>query len=160
MPPPGNPEARIAAKIEREERRRQAVKLAIDGTPYEEIAERLGYNSRQAAHKDVKAALAPASAALRAEADHFVAVQTARLEQMHRDARKIYEEFQRPADGDRYVEPVADQRLAAMDRMLRVGESLRKLVGADAPTKTESKTTLDATVGYSVAVSPEELEQL
>lgn len=155
MPPPGNPQNRIAARIEREERRRQAVKLAIDGTPYEEIAEQLGYNSRQAAHKDVKAALAPVSAALRAEADHFVAVQTARLEQMHRDARKIYDEF----NADEYS-TAADQRLAAMDRMLKVGESLRKLVGADAPTKTESKTTLDATVGYQVAVSPEELEQL
>ena len=155
MPPPGNPEARIAAKIEREERRRQAVKLAIDGVPYEEIAERLGYNSRQAAHRDVKAALAPATRELIEAGKELIAVQAARLEQMHRDARKIYDEF----NADEYS-IAADQRLAAMDRMLRVGESLRKLVGADAPTRTESKTTLDATVGYSVAVSPEELEQL
>ena len=155
MPPPGNPEARIAAKIEREERRRQAIKLAVDGYTYEEIAERLGYNSRQAAHRDVKAALAPAVKEMTEAGKELIAVQAARLEQMHRDARKIYDEF----NADEYS-TAADQRLAAMDRMLRVGESLRKLVGADAPTRTESKTTLDATVGYQVAVSPEELEQL
>lgn len=147
---------RVAAQIERAERRKQAVKLAVDGVPYEEIAERLGYGSRQAAHKDVKAALAPAVKELTEAGKELIAVQAARLEQMHRAALSIYEEFK--AD-DEYSDK-ADQRLAAIDRMVKVGESLRKLVGADAPAKTENKTTLDGTVGYHVAVSPEELDQL
>ena len=155
--PAGRPAAqdRAAQKIERDLRRAQAIKLAVDGYTYEEIAERLGYNSRQAAHRDVKAALAPAVKEMTEAGKELIAVQAARLEQMHRDARKIYDEF----NADEYS-TAADQRLAAIDRMVKVGESLRKLVGADAPTRTESKTTLDATVGYQVAVSPEELEQL
>jgi transposase len=147
---------RIAQRIEREERRRAAVKLAVDGYTYAEIAEQLGYSSAQHAHKDVKAGLAPAIKARQEAAEELIQVQTARLERMYRDARAIYEEFK--AD-DEYSDK-ADQRLAAMDRMLKVGESLRKLVGADAPAKTETKTTLDATVGYAIAVAPEELEAL
>jgi hypothetical protein len=154
------PHDRVAAKIERDERRRKATRLAVDGYTYEEIAEKLGYSSRQAAHRDVKAGMAPAAKALREEADHFIAVQTARLEQMHRDARKIFEEYEADATeaGDIVESSVADQRLAAMDRMLKVGESMRKLLGADAPTKTQA--TIDATVGYHVAVAPDELEAL
>lgn len=156
MPAPPSPQQRIAAKIERDERRRQATKLAVDGHTYADIAERLGYNSAQAAHKDVKAGMAPAVKALREEADHFLAVQMARLEQMHHDARRIYEEFK--AD-DEYSDK-ADQRLAALDRVAKASAEFRKLTGLDAPAKTENKTTLDGTVGYHVAVSPEELDQL
>lgn len=148
---------RIAQRIEREIRRREAIKLAVDGYTYAEIAERLGYSSAQHAHKDVKAGMAPAVKALQEAGQELIAVQAARLEQMHRDARKIYDEFKVDEFGGALT---PDQRLAAMDRMLRVGESLRKLVGADAPARTESKTTIDATVGYAVAVTPEELEQL
>jgi hypothetical protein len=156
MPPPGAPKDRVAQKIERDERRREATKLSVAGHTYEEIAERLGYNSRQAAFRDVKAGLAPAAKALREEADHYLAVQMARLEGMHREAWKIFEEY---GAGDEYSDK-ADQRLAALDRVAKASAEFRKLVGLDAPAKTENKTTLDATVGYQVAVAPEELEQL
>jgi hypothetical protein len=138
--------------------------MAVDGYTYQQIADRLGYNSPQAAHKDVKAGLAPAIKARQEAAEELIEVQISRLEQLYRDARKIFEEFQTATTDDpvfgRDGTPVADQRLAAMDRMLKVGESLRKLVGADAPAKTESRTTIDATVGYHVAVAPEELDAL
>jgi AraC-like DNA-binding protein len=147
---------RVAQRIEREERRRHATKLAVEGYTYQEIADQLGYNSPQAAHKDVKAGLAPAIKARQEAAEELIQVQHARLERMYRDARAIFEEF---GAGDEYSDK-ADQRLAAMDRMLKVGESLRKLVGADAPAKTENKMTVDGTVSYQVAVAPEELEQL
>jgi len=130
--------------------------MAVDGYTYQQIADRLGYNSPQAAHKDVKAGLAPAIKARQEAAEELIEVQISRLEQLYRDARAIFAEY---GDGDEYSDKV-DQRLAAMDRMLKVGESLRKLVGADAPAKTESKTTIDATVGYHVAVAPEELDAL
>jgi hypothetical protein len=153
-PPPTS--QRVAQRIEREERRRAATKMAVDGHTYQEIADALGYNSPQAAHKDVKAGLAPAIKARQEAAEELIQVQIARLEQMYRDARAIFAEF---GSGDEYSDK-ADQRLAAMDRMLKVGESLRKLVGADAPARTESKTTIDGTVSYQVAVAPDELEQL
>lgn len=154
--PPGNPAARIAAKIEADIRRRKAIELAVDGHTYEEIADQLGYSSRQAAHRDVKRGLAPAAKALREAGDHLLAVQAARLEQMHRDARAVFAEY---GDGDEYSDK-QDQRLAALDRVAKASAEFRKLVGLDAPTKTEQKTTLDATVAYQVAVAPEELEQL
>ncbi len=160
MPPPGAPKDRVAAKIERDERRRKATKLAVDGHTYEEIAQQLGYNSRQAAFRDVKAGLAPARKALEEEGRHYIAVHSARLEQAHRDARKVFEEY-RPPTADELAEDLphpADQRLAALDRVMKASAELRKLLGHDAPTKAE--TTLDATVGYHVAVAPEELEQL
>ena len=130
--------------------------MAVDGYTYQQIADRLGYNSPQAAHKDVKAGLAPAIKARQEAAEELIEVQISRLEQLYRDARAIFAEY---GDGDEYSDK-QDQRLAAMDRMLKVGESLRKLVGLDAPAKTENKTTVDGTVGYHVAVAPEELEQL
>jgi hypothetical protein len=151
-PPPK--QDRVAQRIEREQRRKTATKMAVDGHTYQEIADALGYNSPQAAHRDVKAGLAPAIKARQEAAEELIEVQIARLEQMYRDARAIFAEY-----GDEYSGK-ADQRLAAIDRMLKTGESLRKLVGADAPSKTESKTTLDGTVSYQVAVAPDELEQL
>lgn len=155
---------RVAAKIERDLRRTEATKLAVAGHTYQEIADRLGYNSPQAAHRDVKAGMAPAAKALREQADHFLAVQAARLEQMHHEAWKIYEEFKTASTDDPVFgqdgTPVADQRLAALDRIAKASTEFRKLVGLDAPAKTENRTTLDATVGYQVAVTPEELEQL
>lgn len=129
--------------------------MAVDGHTYQEIADRLGYNSPQAAHRDVKAGMAPAAKALREEADHFLAVQMARLEQMHHDARRIFAEYQ----GDEYsIAP--DQRLAALDRVAKASAEFRKLTGLDAPSRTENKTTLDGAVSYQVAVAPEELEAL
>lgn len=153
-PPPRD--QRVAQRIERDLRRREATKLAVDGFTYQQIADRLGYNSPQAAHKDVKAGLAPAIKARQEAAEELIEVQISRLEQLYRDAREIFAEF---GNGDEYSDK-QDQRLAAMDRMLKVGESLRKLVGADAPARTESRTTIDATVGYHVAVAPEELDAL
>jgi AraC-like DNA-binding protein len=148
---------RIAAKVERDIRRAEAVRLAVDGVTYEEIAERLGYSSRQAAHRDVKAGLAPARKALEEAGKELIAVQAARLEQMYRDARAIFAEY--GGDGDEYSDK-QDQRLAAMDRMLKVSESTRKLLGLDAPTKTENRNEISGTVGYQVAVTSEELDQL
>lgn len=148
------PQNRIAAKIERDVRRAEAIRLARDGSTYAEIADRLGYSSPQAAHRDVKAALAPAAKALREAGIEYLAIQAMRLEQAHADMRAVFEEY-----GGEYSD-AADQRIAAVLATVRISESFRKLIGLDAPAKTETKTTLDATVGYAIAVSPEELEQL
>lgn len=145
---------RVAAKIERDLRRTEAIKLAVAGHTYQAIADRLGYSSPQAAHRDVKAALAPAAKAVREAGAEYYAIQAMRLEQAHHDMRAIFEEY-----GGEYSD-AADQRIAAVLATVRIGESYRKLVGLDAPAKTENKTVLDATVGYQVAVAPEELEQL
>lgn len=151
-PPPSKDQ--VAAKIEREIRRSKATKMAVDGHTYQQIADALGYNSPQAAHRDVKAGLAPAAKLLREAANEYIAVQFSRLEQAHRDARAIFDEF---GDGDEYSDR-QDQRLAALDRMFKASTEVRKLLGLDAPTKTETK--LEGAVAYQIAVSPDELEQL
>jgi AraC-like DNA-binding protein len=149
------PANRTAQKIEREIRRRKAIEMSVAGHTYQQIADELGYSSYQAAFRDVKAALAPASKALREQADHYLAVQAERLEQMHRDARAVFDEYK----ADEYS-IADDQRLAALDRVAKASAEFRKLLGLDAPARTENKTTIDATVGYVVAVAPEELDAL
>ena len=138
MPPPGSPDARVAAKIEGDIRRRAATKLAVAGRTYEEIADELGYSSRQAAFRDVKRGLAPAAAALREEATHLIAVQLSRLELAASEVMKILGEYRpdgRAEDGTTVYSTAEDQRLAAVDRLVKVSESTRKLLGLDAPTK-------------------------
>lgn len=49
-------------------------------------------------------------------------------------------------------------RLAAIDRVVKISESLRKLLGADAPSKVETQ--VGGTVEYVVKVSQEELDQV
>lgn len=165
MPAPLSPQDRAAARLARAERREAAVKLAVAGHTYAEIVEAskawpVGYNSPQAAHKDVKAALQERLKRQDAAADEYIALQLARLEEAHRTAAAIIAEYREltPQDIAEDKAPPADQRLAAVDRVVKVSESVRKLLGLDAPTKVDTK--VEQTVAYQIAVAPEELEQL
>jgi transposase-like protein len=170
---PPAPQNRAAQMAERAERRQRAVKLSISGMTYANIAKELGYNSAQAAHKDVKTALAEALKRQDLAVDELRAKHTLLLDEAlqvahrimnethiaHSAGRLVQREVEQP-DGSVELVDVIDNgpNLAAADRLIKISESQRKLWGIDAPTKTE--TTLDATVGYAVAVAPEELEQL
>lgn len=161
-------------RAERAVRRAKACRLAVAGWSYERIAAELGYNSRQAAWKDVSAALAEkmkeqdlAAGALRAKE---LALLDEALEVAHRimnaehlahsNGRLIRREVEQE-DGSVTLVDVIDNgpNLAAADRLIKVSESRRKLLGLDAPSKVEQATT--GTVEYKITtVSPDELEQL
>lgn len=166
----GPPQDRAAQMAARAERRDKAVKLAASGMTYVEVAKTLGHNSPQAAHKDVKAALAERIKRQDLAVDELRAKHTALLDEALQVAHRIMNDQHLAHSAGRMVQredPLTGElhdvidngpNLAAVDRLVKISESQRKLWGIDAPTKTE--TMLDATIGYHVAVAPEELEQL
>lgn len=173
MPPPLSPQDRAAQQAERAARRERAVRLSISGMTYDRIAVELGYASKQAAHKDVKAALAEALKRQDLAVDELRIKHTLLLDEALRVAHRIMNEQHLAHSAGRLVQREVEQpdgsvelvdvvdngpNLAAADRLIKISESQRKLWGIDAPTKTEA--TIDATVGYVVAVAPEELDAL
>lgn len=173
MSPPLSPQDRVAQRQARAERRERAVRLSVAGWTYDQIAAELGYSSKQAAHRDVKAALADALKRQDLAVDELRTKHTLLLDEAlqvahrimnqqhaaHSAGRLVQREIEHP-DGSVELIDVIDNgpNLAAADRLVKISESQRKLWGIDAPTKTES--TVEATIGYQVAVAPEELEQL
>ena len=100
------------------EKQRQALALALAGLDYQSIADRLGYNSRQAAWKSVQSAM---EKAIRPAAEEYKELQLSRLDVM---LKSIWPDILK---GD----------LKAIDRALRIEERRSRLLGLDAPLKQE-----------------------
>lgn len=98
----------------------RAVTMRRRGLTYDAIGRALGM-TRQSAHALVQGAMKAAAAELKEEATEVVALDLARLDELHRVAWKAAK------GGD----------LAAMDRVLKVMERRAKLLGLDAPTRSE-----------------------
>lgn len=173
MTAPRSPQDRAAQRAAQAARRDEAVRLAASGHTYVQVAAALGYNSPQAAHKAVKAALAERLKRQDLAVDELRAKHTALLDEALREAHRIMNSEHLAHSAGRIVQKEVEQEdgsvklvdvidhgpvLAAADRIVKISESQRKLWGIDAPAKSEIN--LDATVGYQVAVAPEELEQL
>jgi hypothetical protein len=122
-----------------------------DGWHYKDIAEGLGI-SISAAHDAVERAY---HRTLNAPAERARAVQRARLERIHEAAMEVLERKHITVSHGRIIagedsEPLLDDGpvLQAVDRLLRISESLRKLEGLDAP----SRVSIDAEhLGQEVA---------
>lgn len=100
------------------EKRKQALQLAIAGVDYQTIADKVGYNSRQAAHAAVKSALIDT---LRPPADELRQMQLARLDDM---IKYLWSQ-------------VSKGNYNAVDRIIKIEERRARLLGLDAPTKTD-----------------------
>ena len=146
----------------------------------EEIAARLGYASRGAACTDVARALADAQAELSLAADEWRQLALARLEEAHRVAADVMGRDHVLVSHGRVVRegvPVIDDdgnavirdghgapllddgpRLAAVDRVVKVSESTRKLLGLDAPTRVDASVS-GPPVSYSFSVNLDGVEQ-
>lgn len=130
--------------LERAQRDGKACRLRSQGHDWQEIADSCGYGSRDAAQAAVRRALVET---LRAPADELRAEQVL----LHRQAiRKCWDIINDPQplvdrsgqpvtlagdDGAEYA--VADQgiQVAALTALQRFSESLRKLMGLDAPSR-------------------------
>lgn len=175
--PPPPPQSRAAAQAERAERRAKALRLSSMGWTLARIAREggLGYNSPQAVHVDIKAALKVAQAQLAAEVEVWrareLAVIDEALEAAHRIlhnrhlATSVGKVVQRAtgqldADGQMIYEDVYDEalNLAAAEKIVKFSESRRKLIGTDAPAKQEISGS--TTVQYQVSLDAQEMEQL
>lgn len=99
------------------ERQMAALRLAMKGYTYPEIAAELGYNSKQAAHKAVKTALDKATVL---EVESAKSMALLRLDAM---TKGIFDFAEAGVGG-------------AIDRVLKIEERRAKLIGLDAPVKT------------------------
>lgn len=103
-------------RIEAKERVAQAIELRKAGATYQRIADTVGYNSEQAAHKAVTDALV---AMLREPAEELRLLEVERLDSLFLSAF-----------------PLAKQGvMTAIDRCLRIMERRARLLGLDAPVR-------------------------
>ncbi len=148
-------------------RRAAAVRLRDEGKTWQQVADEMGYPSYQAAHNDVERARAAALADLNESVREIRDRELARLDMLYDAAVEVLLkrhvlvsggkvvrdiEIVENENGDRVIagdtEPLGDDgpTLQALDRVLRVEESRRKLLGLDAPQKIETSGSIHYTV--------------
>jgi hypothetical protein len=110
------------------ERRRQAVELRIAGKSWQEIADLLGYDSKGTACGDVRRALQKAVEKLAVPMEEYRQLELDRLDKMQ----------------DALWPKVLEGDTRTVDTSLRLMDRRAKLLGLDAPTRTEGVLTLDA----------------
>jgi hypothetical protein len=151
-------------------RRAEACRLRVAGYTYAQIAERLGYSSEKFAQVDVKRALKvyvdlqqePIEELRARELAALDGAQQVATEVMGRDhlahsnGRVVMIEDEQTGE----VSHVKDDgpKLAAIDRVVKISESRRKLLGQDAPSKVD--TTVTGTTEYVIKIDAGEMEQL
>lgn len=133
-----------AATLRSTERRSDAIRLRIDGLSYEAIAGQLGYTDRSAAFKAVEAGRRELLAEPAAE---LVTLETDRLDVMLVNAWQVLNDAKAAGDGD--------LRLRALDRLVRISERRSRLLGLDAPARTDVTTDGgQLTVVFDSALAP------
>lgn len=144
----GTPKATRAAVAAR---RARAIQLRMDGHGWQEIADTLGYSTRGAAHTDVRRALEANLKQLALATEQLREVELLRLDEMQREVVAVLRaehplvsagEVVYDRDRDEAGEPIpgtgsrltdAGPKLAAIDRLLRIGQQRARLLGLEAP---------------------------
>ena len=101
------------------ERRSKALALRVAGVTWQQIADQLGHKTAGAAAQDVSRALDARRTEMNGPPDEFTALELERLETMERAAWTVLRRHS--AQGDTHV-------LEAIDRLVRISESRRRLV--------------------------------
>lgn len=96
--------------------RAEAVKLRKLGMPFQQIADRVGYNSRQAAHQAVTKALTEIREETQDTADDLRTLEAERLDQLWQIA---------------FTEALTNQNLRAVETAVRIQDRRAKLFGLD-----------------------------
>src|SRR6266511_4597608 len=117
-------------------RRQQALDLRKAGSSYRAIGAQLNISEAQA-HRDVKAALARLAEMELASADELRTMELLRLDKLMLEAARILAATHPYVAGGKVLLNLTDDgpKLQAIDRLLRISESRRKLLGLDAPPK-------------------------
>lgn len=116
-------------RIADRQRQQEAVRLRLRGYTWQEVADQVGYSSRQAAQRGAAALLD------RIETEDvaaYRAVEEARLDLVWRKQLEHLEQF-RPSQSGVGLSAVA----SAVSALVRVSERRSKLLGLDAPTKVD-----------------------
>lgn len=123
-----------AQRAEVAQRRAAAIQLRISGATWQAIADELGYGSRQEACRDVGRALAEAREESADVAAEYRELELERLDALTRAAMEVLERKHVKAVGSgEYMELLDDDapKLQAVDRLLKIAESRRRLLGLD-----------------------------
>ncbi len=151
-------------------RRAEACRLRVAGHTYVEIAAALGYSSEKTAQVDVSRALATYVEMQKAPVEELRARELATLDQaqqvasgvMHRDhvahSNGRVVKLEDDVTGDSTTILDDGPKLAAIDRVVKISESRRKLLGEDAPSKVEQ--TITGTAEYVIRIDDGEMGQL
>jgi hypothetical protein len=127
------------------ERRVRAFELRKSGVSYRRIGDALGVSEAQA-HRDVHGVLAELAAQEQASAEEYRALELERLDGLVVEATRILYKTHPLVSGGKVLSGFTSDgkaigltddgpKLAAIDRLLRISESRRKLLGLDAPAK-------------------------
>lgn len=148
------------------ERRTKALSMRVEGAPLAAIADALGYKTASAVSQDISRALAQRRAEMGEGADALRDMELERLDALWRAAWAVLER-EHPTVSHGKVVTVTDgetgksvtlrddgPELAAIDRLLRVAESRRKLLGLDAAAKLDAGITVKYEV---VGIEPDAL---
>jgi len=153
----------IAKEVDQIRRRAEAIRLRIEGKPWQEIADLCGHSDKAAAYKDVQRALDERRTQLGLDTDQLLELELAKLDAMEAAAWKVLRTKHLtvshgrvititkndPAGGEAETVELEDDGpvLAAIGTLLRVGERRSKLLGLDSPTKIDA----GVTVRYEIA---------
>lgn len=168
------PDKRAAVQAALAARREETARLARLGWSYSRIVAEagLGHRNKTSVHADVKHVLDEAVKKMQLSGAQLL---QARLEEIRLSAEVFAEVMNKPhlahsngkvvrrnvgtEDEPEWVEVLDDgPRIAAALAFLKASESLRKLLGQDAPTKVAGE--VGATINYVINATPDELEQL
>lgn len=137
-------------------RRAEAVAMRMAGASYQDIADKLDYNSRGAACQDVTRALEANIAEQNRAVEVYREEELQRLDLLMAEAWRVLRRQHVTVSHGRIIrdeetdQPLLDDGpvLAAIDRVLKIQERRAKFLGLDAPTRVEAITTdaLDAEI--------------
>ncbi|MGW2861943.1 hypothetical protein [Streptomyces sp. NPDC001205] len=134
-------------------RRAKLVEYRRRKVPYSQFYEELGYANANAASKDFYRILEENLAELRVSVDVYREEQLAELEHLAEEAHAIMNDrhYILTPGGKVIADPVTEEplldpgpRLAAMDRLVKIGDRVAKLRGTEAATKIEGVFSIDA----------------
>lgn len=153
---PGN--QRFVKDERRAQRDAEAARLRAAGRTYQQIADELGYCDRGEAWRGVQRC----ARVVRQDAgEQLITVEAAELDQLYTEALAVLQRDHIHVSNGRVVrhengDPVLDDgpKLAAIDRLVKVRESYRRLFGLDQPARQE----ISGGVKYEVVgISAEDL---
>jgi hypothetical protein len=134
-----NGNGRYAENPETAARYAQAAALRAQGRTFQQIADELGWANKGEAWRAVQAAR---EAVLHGPAEKLIRTEAAQLDELYVEALDVLTREHVMVSHGRIVygddgEPLLDDgpKLAAIDRLVKVRESYRKLLGLDAPSR-------------------------
>lgn len=144
------------ASIEAQDKVTRALELRRDYWTWERIAQECGYTSKEVAYVAAKQEMARRQETLNETIDDYREREVTRLEMAGAEVLRVMRNKHLVVSNGKVVfhgpegqetELIDDGPvLAAVDRLVKVSESLRKLLGADAATKTEAQVNVNYTV--------------